>query len=123
MLLGSRRLYHLLRHFDSDFDELFKVVADFTAIVSMTDGVTDPLFETDQNFEDSKKWDAFWETLTVPSDYTEHVVTPDSSNLQLESELREWLNFFSKGNHDDRTIAMLLPTSSASPNLTAEASE
>jgi lon-related putative ATP-dependent protease len=29
ILLGSRRLYHLLRHHDSDFDDLFKVVADF----------------------------------------------------------------------------------------------
>jgi lon-related putative ATP-dependent protease len=29
ILLGSRRLYHLLRQYDPDFDELFKVVADF----------------------------------------------------------------------------------------------
>ena len=29
VLLGSRRLYHLLRLHDSDFDDLFKVVADF----------------------------------------------------------------------------------------------
>lgn len=29
VLLGSRRLYHLLRQYDTDFDELFKVVADF----------------------------------------------------------------------------------------------
>ena len=29
ILLGSRRLYHLLQHYDPDFDELFKVVADF----------------------------------------------------------------------------------------------
>ena len=36
VLLGSRRLYHLLRHFDSDFDELFKVVADFDDDVDWT---------------------------------------------------------------------------------------
>jgi lon-related putative ATP-dependent protease len=29
VLLGSRRLYHLLRAYDPDFEELFKVVADF----------------------------------------------------------------------------------------------
>ncbi len=29
VLLGNRRLYHLLKEYDSDFDKLFKVVADF----------------------------------------------------------------------------------------------
>ncbi len=29
VLLGDRRLYHLLREHDSDFDDLFKIVADF----------------------------------------------------------------------------------------------
>lgn len=30
VLLGSRRLYHLLRQYDTDFDSLFKVLADFS---------------------------------------------------------------------------------------------
>jgi len=29
VLIGDRRLYHLLRQYDADFDDLFKVVADF----------------------------------------------------------------------------------------------
>jgi lon-related putative ATP-dependent protease len=29
VLLGTRDLYHLLRHYDTDFDALFKIVADF----------------------------------------------------------------------------------------------
>ncbi len=29
VLLGDRRLYHLLREYDADFDNLFKIVADF----------------------------------------------------------------------------------------------
>tara|TARA_Y100001933_G_scaffold262992_1_gene322892 strand:- start:93 stop:2492 length:2400 start_codon:yes stop_codon:yes gene_type:complete len=29
ILLGDRRLYHLLREYDTDFDDLFKIVADF----------------------------------------------------------------------------------------------
>ncbi len=37
VLLGSRELYHLLRHYDSDFGELFKVVADFADHVERTD--------------------------------------------------------------------------------------
>jgi len=37
VLLGSRQLYHLLRRYDADFDELFKVVADFDDHVDWTD--------------------------------------------------------------------------------------
>ncbi len=37
VLLGDRRLYHLLRQYDSDFDDLFKVVADFDDEVDWTD--------------------------------------------------------------------------------------
>ena len=36
VLLGSRRLYHLLRRYDPDFDELFKIVADFDDDVDWT---------------------------------------------------------------------------------------
>lgn len=37
VLLGSRQLYHLLREYDADFDDLFKVVADFADYVDWTD--------------------------------------------------------------------------------------
>lgn len=37
VLLGSRHLYHLLRQYDPDFDELFKVVADFDDDVDWND--------------------------------------------------------------------------------------
>ena len=36
VLLGSRTLYHLLRHYDPDFVELFKVVADYDDDVDWT---------------------------------------------------------------------------------------
>jgi lon-related putative ATP-dependent protease len=37
VLLGSRRLYHVLRQYDADFDDLFKVVADFDDHVEWSD--------------------------------------------------------------------------------------
>ncbi len=37
VLLGDRRLYHLLREYDSDFDNLFKIVADFDDYVPWDD--------------------------------------------------------------------------------------
>ncbi|MEQ8861043.1 MAG: ATP-binding protein [Pseudomonadales bacterium] len=37
LLLGDRRLYHLLREYDSDFDNLFKIVADFDDYIPWDD--------------------------------------------------------------------------------------
>ncbi len=37
VLFGDRRLYHLLRHYDADFDNLFKIVADFDDYVEWDD--------------------------------------------------------------------------------------
>jgi lon-related putative ATP-dependent protease len=37
VLLGNRELYHLLQHYDADFDALFKIVADFDDYVAWDD--------------------------------------------------------------------------------------
>ncbi len=37
VLLGSRPLYHLLRQYDPDFDDLFKIVADFSDHIPWTE--------------------------------------------------------------------------------------
>jgi hypothetical protein len=74
------------------------IVPDFTAIIAMTDGITDPKFETDANIENSDKWDEFWTELS-----------PVVESANPASELLDWLDFWSPGNHDDRTIAILYP--------------
>jgi hypothetical protein len=76
----------------------FAVANDFTAVVAMTDGITDPKFETDANFEKLEKWDQLWAELE-PILYSDHPA----------GELLNWLDFWSVGNHDDRTIAILYP--------------
>ena len=76
----------------------FSVVKDFSAILAMTDGITDPKFETDANFENSQMWDALWSELE-PITFTDN---PGQALL-------DWLDFWSAGNHDDRTIAILCP--------------
>lgn len=68
------------------------VVPDFTALMLMTDGISDPFFETDANLARKEKWDALWADLPEPLG---------------EKELLNWLDFWSAGNHDDRTIAIL----------------
>ncbi|NDW10512.1 PP2C family serine/threonine-protein phosphatase [Dysgonomonas sp. 520] len=77
----------------------FGLVDDFTALVLMTDGITDPKFETDANLMRIEKWNSLWEDLSKEVDFENDV---DCSN-----QLLAWLDFWSPGNHDDRTIAIL----------------
>ncbi|MDR2962832.1 MAG: protein phosphatase 2C domain-containing protein [Bacteroidales bacterium] len=84
----------------------FKIVKDFTALVLMTDGITDPKFETDANLKRIEKWNALWEDLNGANEDGVKVDFTDD-NAQAADQLLRWLDFWSKGNHDDRTIAIL----------------
>lgn len=79
----------------------FKIYPDFTALMLMTDGVSDPKFETDANLQDTEKWDALWKDLA------DNGVELTDDNEKSQEQLLEWLNFWDRGNHDDRTIAIL----------------
>ncbi len=79
----------------------FKIYPDFTALMLMTDGVSDPKFETDANLLNIDKWDALWE------DFKENGVELIGDNEKSQEQLLNWLNFWDRGNHDDRTIAIL----------------
>lgn len=78
-----------------------KIVPDFTALFLMTDGVSDPKFETDANLNNPDKWDALW------NDLKENGVDLSDDNEAAKEQLLKWLDFWSPGNHDDRTIAIL----------------
>ena len=78
----------------------FSIEQDFTALMLMTDGVSDPMFETDANLNKIEKWDALWENITK-------VVKLTDDNTESQYQLMQWLDFWSQGNHDDRTIAIL----------------
>lgn len=78
----------------------FDIVDDFTALILMTDGVTDPKFETDANLGRFEKWDELW------NDLSKEVKLIDD-NTAAADQLLSWLDFWSPGNHDDRTIAIL----------------
>ncbi len=75
-----------------------RILKNFTAVLMMTDGVSDAKFETIANLNSTEKWSALWEDITSQV----HLGNSDSPN-----ELLDWLNFWSVGNHDDRTIAIL----------------
>lgn len=79
----------------------FYIVDDFTALFLMSDGVSDPKFETDANLNNPDKWDALWDDLK------ENGVELTDDNEATKDQLLDWLDFWSPGNHDDRTIAIL----------------
>lgn len=77
-------------------------VTSLKMIALMTDGVTDPKFETDANYENPDKWQPLHgEILAAVAD------TADSPTAA--ANLLKWLDFWSPGNHDDRTIVVGLP--------------
>ena len=84
----------------------FEIVEDFMAIILMTDGITDPKFETDANLSRIEKWHALWDDLNGGNEDKLKVDFTDN-NEQPAEQLLKWLDFWSRGNHDDRTIAIL----------------
>ena len=66
-----------------------------SAVLLMTDGVSDPRFETDNGLSDPAKWDSLWDEIS-----------PLLAEPQPDQRLADWLGFFSPGHHDDRTIAL-----------------
>ncbi|HEY0274420.1 MAG TPA: PP2C family serine/threonine-protein phosphatase [Chitinophaga sp.] len=93
---------------DESFYKRFSIrtVPDFTALVLMTDGITDPKFQTDANLTKVEYWNALWDDLQGRN--AEGVAVPlDRNDEQAPQALLNWLDFWSPGNHDDRTIAIL----------------
>lgn len=77
----------------------FDIIPDFTSLILMTDGVTDPKFETDANLNQIEKWNNLWEDLSA------NVIDDDIK--ESSTKLLNWLDYWSPGNHDDRTIVIL----------------
>ncbi|WP_169658365.1 PP2C family serine/threonine-protein phosphatase [Flammeovirga aprica] len=71
-----------------------------TAIILMTDGISDPYFETDEGLKDGEKWESLWNDLN-------DAVLSKSEEEEFKSSMIDWLGFPSKGHHDDRTISIL----------------
>lgn len=78
----------------------YSIEEDFSALLLMTDGISDPFFETDANLNKVEKWNELWDNIKSEVDLTD-------DNTESQYQLLKWLNFWSPGNHDDRTIAIL----------------
>ncbi len=72
------------------------LVPRFEALLLMTDGVSDPYFPSDTALGEAAAWQRLWGEISPL------LAEPDASQRLLD-----WLGFWSSGNHDDRTIAVL----------------
>lgn len=76
-------------------------------LVLMSDGIYDPKFEVEANLANPEKWKYFFDDLQGSND--EGIkVDINSSNADASEKLSRWMDFWSPGNHDDRTLAILL---------------
>lgn len=73
-------------------------IKNLSGLYLMTDGISDPFFETDANFSKMEKWTALSDDINKNVNFKKE---------NVEAQFGEWLNFWSPGNHDDRTIAFV----------------
>jgi serine/threonine protein phosphatase PrpC len=73
-------------------------VDSMTALILATDGITDAKFETEKQLSHIDPWDILWSELEP--------IVLNKDLKQGEKELLQWMDFWSPGNHDDRSIAI-----------------
>ena len=84
----------------------FKLVDDFSYLMLMTDGIYDPKFVVEANLEKIEKWKDFLSDLKGNND-DKSQVDFENKNPDIATQLSNWMDFWSPGNHDDRTLAII----------------
>lgn len=80
-----------------------KKVKTLKGLILASDGVTDPYFETDAELKSLQAWERLFAEIAPFS-------ALDNSET---AKIIDWLGFWSPGNHDDRTFALLVPKEQA----------
>jgi len=84
----------------------FNIFPDFSYLFLMTDGIYDAKFVVEANLEKNEKWNEFLEDLHGKNE-DNIKVDFDYSNNEIATQLSTWMDFWSQGNHDDRTLAIV----------------
>jgi len=84
----------------------FKLVADFSYLILMSDGIYDPKFAVEANLLHIKKWQEFLADLQG-SNEDGIKVELRADNPEITEQFARWMDFWSPGNHDDRTLALV----------------
>jgi serine/threonine protein phosphatase PrpC len=84
----------------------YKIVNKSSTLILMTDGITDAKFQTDAALEKISVWNDLMADLAGNND--EKCAVDFNADIKISEEnLMQWMDFWSPGNHDDRTIAIL----------------
>jgi serine/threonine protein phosphatase PrpC len=84
----------------------YKIVDRNCKLILMTDGITDAKFQTDSALEKNEVWNSFINDLEGIND--ESIAIDFEGDVKMaEESLMKWMDFWSPGNHDDRTLAIL----------------
>lgn len=84
----------------------FKLIDDFSYMFLMSDGIYDPKFVVESALEDLDKWKELLSDLQGNNpDQTK--VELSVHNKDIEQQFAAWMDFWSPGNHDDRTLAIV----------------
>ncbi|HYI76725.1 MAG TPA: PP2C family serine/threonine-protein phosphatase [Chryseolinea sp.] len=84
----------------------FQLVDDFSYLFLMSDGIYDPKFVVEANLSNIKKWQDFLGDLQGKNEDNAKVDLRND-NPEIVKQLSEWMDFWSPGNHDDRTLAIV----------------
>ncbi|MBK1896018.1 PP2C family serine/threonine-protein phosphatase [Chryseobacterium paridis] len=80
-------------------------IDDFSKFFLMTDGIYDPKFVVESKLENLETWKNFLRDLNGENEDKTKVDFVEDSDI--ENQLSVWMDFWSKGNHDDRTLAVI----------------
>jgi len=78
---------------------------DFSKLVLMTDGIYDPKFVVESKLENMESWKNFLRDLNGENE--DGIQVDFANDSEIEAQLSNWMDFWSKGNHDDRTLAII----------------
>ncbi|HEX8278560.1 MAG TPA: protein phosphatase 2C domain-containing protein, partial [Segetibacter sp.] len=84
----------------------FKLLDDFSYLVMMSDGIYDAKFVVEANLPNIKKWKEFLADLNGKNDEGIKVEL-STRNTEIANQFSAWMDFWSQGNHDDRTLAIV----------------
>jgi len=84
----------------------FKLLDDFSYLFLMSDGIYDPKFVVESALPNIEKWREFLADL-AGNNPDGIKVELSAGNSHIEQQFSEWMDFWSPGNHDDRTLAIV----------------
>ncbi|WP_165835309.1 PP2C family serine/threonine-protein phosphatase [Chryseobacterium viscerum] len=104
---GGTRFITMKEIFNDKMTSRFRMtcVDDFSYLVLMTDGIYDPKFTTENKLEDIQSWKSLFEDLAGNND--DRTKADFVNDEKIDEQLLLWSDFWSRGNHDDRTLAII----------------